>query len=326
MKKLRTLLLSVVLIGISLPSVAQTTPPTNPQDSLALVSIYNNTNGPRWNRNWELDKPASTWSGVDTDGNGNVIALSIAENNMRGTFDGFDPANQLTSLTNLSLADNFITAITVPPSVTFLDVSINRLSLSDVSEFILVPPNPNFTVQPQRAFGPDVKASAILGDSVQLVVEEDTSPTPPGAQGNNYLWSKIDANGGTTIIQRGPSNVLNIPAVAYTDSGQYTVQLEHGQNPNFAYRRPVNVRLIVSPQNESHESARDNTGKLRAILRLDPNLKPFRRERIRKRMEELGITPINGEGCLCDEFSLYHFPESFKDSLGDQVVGPVSLL
>ncbi|MEL6252952.1 MAG: S8 family serine peptidase [Bacteroidota bacterium] len=315
MKKLRTLLLSIVLIGISLPSVAQTTP-TNPQDSLALVSIYNNTNGPRWNRSWELDKPASTWSGVDTDGNGNVTALSIAENNIRGVFGGFDPANQLTSLTNLNLADNYITAITLPPSVTFLDLSINRLSLSDVAPFI---GRNNFTVQPQRAFGPDVKASAILGDSVELVVEEDNS------QGNNYLWTKVNPAGGT-IVQRGPSNILRIPAVAFTDSGQYTVQLEHGQNPNFGYTRPVNVRLIVSPQNESHESARDNTGKLRAILRLDPNMKPFKRERIRKRMEELGITPITGEGCLCDEFSLYHFPESFQDSLGDQVVGPVSLL
>ncbi|MDW3651696.1 MAG: S8 family serine peptidase [Bacteroidia bacterium] len=326
MKKLRALLLSVILVGLSSQLYAQQVTPVNPQDSLALVTIYNNTNGSRWVRGWDLGSPASTWSGVDINGNGQVIALSLAENNLRGTFDGYDPRTQLTALSTVELTDNFLTAISLPPSVSFLAVSLNRLSLSDVSVFIQTPPNPNFTLTPQKSFGPDVKASAILGDSVELVVEEDTTPAGPGAAGNNYLWSKIDANGGATIIQRGPSNILSIPAVAYTDSGQYTVQLEHGQSPNFGYTRAVNIRLIVSPGNESHESARDNTGKLRAILRLDPNMTTLRRERVRRRMEELGITPITGEGCLCDEFSLYHFPESFQDSLGDQVVGPVSLL
>ncbi len=38
----------------------------NVQDSLALVDLYNSTNGPNWNNhtNWLTKNPVSTWYGV----------------------------------------------------------------------------------------------------------------------------------------------------------------------------------------------------------------------------------------------------------------------
>lgn len=325
MKKLRAILWMSILIGLSTSLYAQQSPvPVNPQDSLALIAIYNNTNGPFWNSSWELDKPASTWQGVDVNGNGQVNALSLAERNIRGVFGGFDPANQLTALQSLNLADNFVTSFPdgLPASLNSIDISLNRLSFSDVAAVRAAFPNTNnLNDTPQKAFGPNLIASAIIGNSVELVVEEDNTP-----QGNNYIWTRQGAGTAPVIVQRGPSNILRIPQVAFTDSGSYTVQLEHAAAPNFGYQKPVDVRLIVNPEEESHESARDNSGKLRAVLRIPPGKSPEGRDSIRQRLEALGITPVDGKSCLCDEFSLYYFPDKFFDKNGDLIVGPVSQL
>ena len=55
------------------------------QDSLALVDLYNSTNGPSWthNTNW-LTGPVSTWQGVTVTGN-RVTALSLPRNNLNGS-------------------------------------------------------------------------------------------------------------------------------------------------------------------------------------------------------------------------------------------------
>ncbi|MEM6801525.1 MAG: S8 family serine peptidase [Bacteroidota bacterium] len=323
MKKLRTILWMSILIGLSTSLYAQTVP-ANVPDSLALVAIYNNTNGPFWNNSWKLEQPVSSWAGVDINGNGQVTALSLAERNIRGVFGGYDIANQLTALQSLDLIDNFVTGFPdgLPASLNSIDISVNRLSFSDVAAVRAAFPNiNNLRDTPQKAFGPNLIASAIIGDSVELVVEEDTTP-----QGNNYLWTRLGVGTAPVIVQRGPSNILRIPAVAFTDSGAYTVQLEHAAAPNFGYQKPVDVRLIVNPEEESHESARDNTGQLRAVLRIPPDKSPAGRDSIRQRLEALGITPIDGESCLCDEFSVYYFPDKFFDKNGDLIVGPVSLL
>ena len=41
-------------------------PPVNEQDSLALVDLYNSTNGPLWDEGstWLLGERISTWAGV----------------------------------------------------------------------------------------------------------------------------------------------------------------------------------------------------------------------------------------------------------------------
>jgi len=55
-------------------------------DSLALVALYNATNGDNWtdNENWLTDTPLDDWFGVNTDGNGNVITINLSGNNLTG--------------------------------------------------------------------------------------------------------------------------------------------------------------------------------------------------------------------------------------------------
>ena len=55
-------------------------------DSLALVDLYNSTNGPDWTNhtNWLTSAPLSTWFGVFLDGP-YVNSIALQHNNLVGT-------------------------------------------------------------------------------------------------------------------------------------------------------------------------------------------------------------------------------------------------
>src|SRR5689334_22888214 len=78
----------------------------NVNDSLALVDLYNSTNGPNWkfNNNWLTNNPVRTWQGVYAPDSTRVIALFLENNHLTGTI----PASigNLTQLTNIDLSDN----------------------------------------------------------------------------------------------------------------------------------------------------------------------------------------------------------------------------
>ena len=56
----------------------------------ALAALYEAAGGDDWvdNDNWLSDAPLSTWFGVTTDEDGRVIALELAENELRGDDSG----------------------------------------------------------------------------------------------------------------------------------------------------------------------------------------------------------------------------------------------
>src|SRR4051812_38413573 len=58
----------------------------NVQDSLALVDLYNSTNGPSWveQTNWLTINPVSTWFGITVTGT-RVTGIAFSENGMNGT-------------------------------------------------------------------------------------------------------------------------------------------------------------------------------------------------------------------------------------------------
>src|SRR6266487_3335267 len=57
----------------------------NQQDSLALVDLYNSTNGPNWNNhtNWLTKSPVSTWYGIGVV-NTRVTMIRLERNNLNG--------------------------------------------------------------------------------------------------------------------------------------------------------------------------------------------------------------------------------------------------
>ena len=84
------------------------------EDSLALVELYDSTDGDNWNNhtNWKSGS-VSTWYGVTVD-TGRVISLSLNVNNLRGTIPS--SIGNLSNLRNLNFSLNQITG-SIPPEI-----------------------------------------------------------------------------------------------------------------------------------------------------------------------------------------------------------------
>ena len=79
--------------------------PTNPQDSLALVALYNSTGGANWvnHTNWLTAAPVNTWYGV-TEYNWRVTGIALDSNNLKGAIPS--ALNSLPYLSSLKLTNN----------------------------------------------------------------------------------------------------------------------------------------------------------------------------------------------------------------------------
>jgi Leucine-rich repeat (LRR) protein len=106
------------VIGISPVPVS-----VNIQDSLALVSIYNSTDGPNWyyKNNW-LSGRLNSWQFVDVI-NGRVLHLNLNDNNLKGTIPV--EVGNLENLTNLSISGNYKLEGTIPATIGKLKNLIN---------------------------------------------------------------------------------------------------------------------------------------------------------------------------------------------------------
>jgi len=106
-------------------------------DSLALVALYNATNGPNWtnNTNW-LTGPVNTWYGI-TITNDFVTQIYLTQNNLNGIIPS--EIGNLFNLQNLTLFQNQINGI-IPPEICNLsnlysfDLSANQLNGNIPSE------------------------------------------------------------------------------------------------------------------------------------------------------------------------------------------------
>nr|MCU0323565.1 leucine-rich repeat domain-containing protein [Chitinophagaceae bacterium] len=112
--------------------------PANPnaQAVSLLIKFFNAMGGKDWVKPWNLDAPVNTWQGVELDENGNVIAISLPENNLIGNLaEGLviDGVILSPNLIYLNLSGNKIKG-EIPPnikemtSLEYLDLSKNELS------------------------------------------------------------------------------------------------------------------------------------------------------------------------------------------------------
>lgn len=55
-------------------------------DRDALVALFRSAGGANWKErdNWDTDSALSTWFGVNVNGEGRVVRLSLLSNNLRG--------------------------------------------------------------------------------------------------------------------------------------------------------------------------------------------------------------------------------------------------
>lgn len=98
-------------------------------ERIALINIYNSTDGDNWNRTWDLEKDPRNWFGVVVK-NGAVIELNLNGNALNGFFPSY--INSLSKLTKLDLSNNKLSGELAPGISSLsllkkLDISNNRL-------------------------------------------------------------------------------------------------------------------------------------------------------------------------------------------------------
>lgn len=71
-------ILLLVFMGLTLHLSAQC---NRSADSLALVALYNSTNGDTWYKKWDLSEPINTWFGVTLNADGCIECLDLDGNN-----------------------------------------------------------------------------------------------------------------------------------------------------------------------------------------------------------------------------------------------------
>ncbi|WP_338762633.1 gliding motility-associated C-terminal domain-containing protein [Bernardetia sp. ABR2-2B] len=102
-----------------------------PDDSLALVELYNATDGANWTNPWTLTDPWTTWAGVVLNANDScVLELNLSNRNLTGTIPtsmfGGEKLNQIQAF---NLADNNLTG-EIPAEFNTL-LTLEELNLSN---------------------------------------------------------------------------------------------------------------------------------------------------------------------------------------------------
>ncbi len=115
-----------LLLTISLPVQAQVLE----TDSLALVALYDSTDGANWTNTWDLNTTVDIWYGVTVSG-GRVTELLLTENQLSGSIPS--ELESLANLTRLYLNSNQLTGpipaeLGTLANLTYLSLGSNQLS------------------------------------------------------------------------------------------------------------------------------------------------------------------------------------------------------
>lgn len=197
----------------------QVTLPESPElvaDSLALISLYQVTDGTNWrNRAGWLQNNRFEWAGVTFNGR-RVTAIDLADNRLLGDASTVNFA-ALTGLTALDLSDNDLTGLGDLGSLSNLEtanLSGNKLDFGD------------FQVQSNPAIINFTDQQVPLDEEVAILAENDsyTFDRSIGGTGNVYQWFK---NG--DALEGFTSPVFTDENIGFEDQGDYYVEVSNSQ-------------------------------------------------------------------------------------------------
>ena len=206
-------------------TVAQGFPSDPVTDSLALVSLYNSTEGPAWtNRgNW-LSGTIDTWFGVTVNGQ-SITSVELPNNNLKGPVA--DPLVDILSLQTINLSANDLTALpdfTLNPEVTSLNVSDNNL------DFASLEPNAAIT-------GINYLIQGDLGAALDTAIAVGTPYTfdiSAGGASSQYQWKR---NG--EPVNGATSSILTLPGITRQTMGEYVLEATNPTLPGLTLKSTI---------------------------------------------------------------------------------------
>jgi Leucine-rich repeat (LRR) protein len=199
----------MLLLGSAYDGTAQ----SRMQDSLALVDLYNATNGTSWrvSTNWLVQgQPIQNWYGISVDGQGRVSIINLSSNNLQGSLP--TTMSNWTNLINLNLKNNQLRG-RIP------NFTLRRLLQLDVSNNQLTGSVPDFiadTLQTFHFFNNQIDSlpnlsrlrnlTVFRGDSNRLTFD-DILPNLP----RNFQYAPQDSISRETTISKLYDEPLTIP-------------------------------------------------------------------------------------------------------------------
>lgn len=168
-------------------------PPLTDREILSI--LYEAMDGDDWDRrdNWLSDRPLGTWSGVRTDSEGEIVALWLGANNVRGRIP--PELGQLSSLRVLDFARNWLTG-SIPPELGDLE-QLQRLHLNSNLLTGPIPPELGGLASSRELYLHDNRLEGLIpGELGNLSFLQDlrlstnrlTGPIPPEFGNLSDLW------------------------------------------------------------------------------------------------------------------------------------------
>ncbi|HYC86881.1 MAG TPA: hypothetical protein VEB86_16730, partial [Chryseosolibacter sp.] len=189
-------------------------------DSLALVALYVNTNGPSWatRTNW-TSGPVDTWHGISRSGQ-TITSIALPANNLSGTV----PAEvaEIAGVEIIDLSDNNITWIpnfSNTTTLTSLDVSGNDLTFASLEPNASVA---GFNYFNQGKFGDVLDTLIAVGQSYLLSVNA-------GGASTAYQWTKSG-----TPIAGANTSTHQLNSINRNNMGGYVLQATNPQFPGLS--------------------------------------------------------------------------------------------
>ncbi|HCX20516.1 MAG TPA: hypothetical protein DHN29_01290 [Cytophagales bacterium] len=206
-------------------------------DSLALVQIYESTNGAAWSGSsgW-LTTDLNLWDRI-TFQNKRVATLNLASNNLSGEFPQLDTG--LESLIDLNLSRNSLSDIGDLSNLTSLqsvDVSNNNLEFGSLEGVLAVSPGAIYS--PQKEVLTRVRSLESIGSTYTV----DRTVT---GSANSYTWIK----NGSAIAQTSPS--FDVTINDFTADGTYLARVTNTNVPGLTLTTAPVVLRVSSLERDS---------------------------------------------------------------------------
>lgn len=228
------------------------------EDSLALVALYNSTNGGSWNNNsnW-LTGPVSDWEGVTVE-YGQIIELSLQANNLEGTLT--EEIGVLDNLNMLKLSENKLSGI-IPPaiggckSLTDIILNGNKLSGSIPVEFGNLTSLEYIQLMNNQLTG---EVPATLGNLNQLeIIQLDgnqlSGELPAEFNGLNNLFALTISSNNLS----GLTDLSGLPYLTYLWVSKNELSFGDLQQVNIP---PSNLSFTYAPQKQLGAALRTDNG------------------------------------------------------------------